>query len=299
MSQINYSFIIPHHNNPVLLDRCLNSIPERDDIEIIVIDDNSDVGKKPRCKRKDITFIFLDSESSKGAGRARNVGIASSHGKWLLFADCDDFYESGFISKLDEYVDSSIDVLYFNIHFSYNVELKKCMVKYNAEKYLYLYLRNKTLYRNITNMKHANNASWNIMVRRQFVVDKKICFDEIPKCNDAFFKHSVGLLAGTNVDAIPDRLYYWVYNDGSITHRALNPEQKREVVGIDRRVNALRIQDDAWETVPTFYHGFVGRLKREGVKCAIRFLIRSLMNGTPWLQIWYHLIIIKLCRKNK
>ena len=37
----NYSIIIPHYNSPNLLKRMLNSIPEREDIEIIVVDDCS------------------------------------------------------------------------------------------------------------------------------------------------------------------------------------------------------------------------------------------------------------------
>ena len=38
----NYSFIIPHHNLPELLKRCVSSIPKRDDVQIIIVDDNSD-----------------------------------------------------------------------------------------------------------------------------------------------------------------------------------------------------------------------------------------------------------------
>ena len=39
---INYSFIIPHKDIPDLLRRCVASIPQRDDIEIIIVDDASD-----------------------------------------------------------------------------------------------------------------------------------------------------------------------------------------------------------------------------------------------------------------
>lgn len=40
-----YSIIIPHYNIPELLQRCLDSIPERDDVQVIVVDDNSDSSK--------------------------------------------------------------------------------------------------------------------------------------------------------------------------------------------------------------------------------------------------------------
>ncbi len=39
---INFTVIIPHKNLPLLLDRLINSIPIRDDLEIIVVDDGSD-----------------------------------------------------------------------------------------------------------------------------------------------------------------------------------------------------------------------------------------------------------------
>ena len=38
---IKYSIIIPHKNSPDLLKRCLESIPDRTDIQVVVVDDNS------------------------------------------------------------------------------------------------------------------------------------------------------------------------------------------------------------------------------------------------------------------
>ncbi|MDR2475404.1 MAG: glycosyltransferase family 2 protein, partial [Bacteroidales bacterium] len=37
----NYSIIIPHKDIPDLLRRCLDSIPYRNDLQIIIVDDNS------------------------------------------------------------------------------------------------------------------------------------------------------------------------------------------------------------------------------------------------------------------
>ena len=41
MAETCFSIIIPHKNIPSLLQRCLDSIPKRDDVQIIVVDDNS------------------------------------------------------------------------------------------------------------------------------------------------------------------------------------------------------------------------------------------------------------------
>lgn len=58
-----YNIIIPHKNSPKLLQRCLDSIPRRDDLHIIVVDDNSDSDKVdfehfPGYDRNDVELIF-------------------------------------------------------------------------------------------------------------------------------------------------------------------------------------------------------------------------------------------------
>ena len=60
-----YSIIIPYKNCPALLNRCIDSIPQRDDVQIIVVDDNSDDDKKPNIIRNDVELVMLDAEHSQ------------------------------------------------------------------------------------------------------------------------------------------------------------------------------------------------------------------------------------------
>ena len=111
----SYTIIIPHKNCPDLLKRCVDSIPVRDDVQIIVVDDNSDEDKKPSLERKGLEVVLLDAASSKGAGRARNVGLKHAKGKWLLFADADDYYTDNLSKFLDKYADDdTTDIVYLN-----------------------------------------------------------------------------------------------------------------------------------------------------------------------------------------
>ena len=121
--EINYSFIIPHHNTPELLKRLVDSIPPRHDVELIIVDDNSDVDKKPNISRNDIKLYFIDKDHTKGAGRARNVGLEHAIGKWLIFADADDFFVKNAFCIVREYAYSDADVVYFKAEsvFSDNV----------------------------------------------------------------------------------------------------------------------------------------------------------------------------------
>jgi glycosyltransferase involved in cell wall biosynthesis len=118
---INYTIIIPHKNIPQLLQRCLDSIPRREDAQIIVIDDNSDADKVdfenfPGLNDPYVEVIFGKNENGrKGAGYARNLGLEKAKGKWIVFADADDFFMPCFNEVLDQYADDENDIVYFKV----------------------------------------------------------------------------------------------------------------------------------------------------------------------------------------
>lgn len=206
-----YSFIIPHRNSPELLNRCLDSIPQRGDIQIIVIDDNSDEDKKPNVSRSDVELVFIDSQHTKGAGKARNVGLSRARGKWLLFADCDDFYNNGFLEILDKYKDRDIDVLYFNYDFldgqSYNSLMQdKVQVYFNELS---------SNEKNPQYIKFRSKMPWNKMVSSNFVKKYDIYFEEVRNGNDILFSMFVAFLSEKS-EFCKEPLYVYLRNSGSI-----------------------------------------------------------------------------------
>ncbi len=116
----NYSVIIPHYNNASDLQRCLDSIPEREDVQVIVVDDNSDPTKVdfehfPGLGRKNTEVVFSKGENGKGPGYARNVGMERAEGKWIVFCDSDDYLLPEANAAMDEYKDSDVEVVYFKV----------------------------------------------------------------------------------------------------------------------------------------------------------------------------------------
>ena len=70
-----FSIIIPHKDIPDLLMRCLKSIPVSEDIQVIVVDDNSAdadtyLEKYPELSRPYLEFIR--TTKGGGAGYARH-----------------------------------------------------------------------------------------------------------------------------------------------------------------------------------------------------------------------------------
>lgn len=209
-----YSIVIPHHNAPLLLNRCLNSIPERNDVQIIVVDDNSEEDKRPRVERKDVELISIDSKNTKGAGKARNEGLKRATGKWLLFADCDDYYCDGFLSILDKYKDDKFDVLYFNFR-QEDGSNEKTMPTLYFQEYFSKYDGTKE---SLDKLKYHHNVPWTKMVDREFVERNDIKFEEAINGNDILFSISVGYFAkDIKVEKAP--VYVYLNNANSITHK--------------------------------------------------------------------------------
>ena len=96
----------------------LASIPNIDEIEVLVIDDKStkDLIAYERLKNKykhsNVKF-FKNDTSKKGAGVCRNIGLKYIKGNWVVFADSDDFFVDGFFEIIKDYLDTNYDVVFF------------------------------------------------------------------------------------------------------------------------------------------------------------------------------------------
>lgn len=207
MNEIKYTVIIPHHNTPDLLNRCISSIPLRSDVEVIVVDDNSDDEKQPSVKRVDVKVIYISSEESRGAGHARNVGIESAHGKWILFSDADDYYADNTFDVLDSKIGSDIDVLYFDV--------------FGKDKRATMYQEYFSTYLNTGDDTHVRFhvwTPWNKVISHRLINDNQLRFEEVPVGNDAIFALNVSKLA-QKYAIISDKLYCLTDNEGSITYK--------------------------------------------------------------------------------
>lgn len=218
---LNYSFVIPHHNSPDLLTRCLSSIPQREDIEIIVADDNSDEDKKPQVKRPDVKIVYVDAAHTKGAGRARNYALREAKGRWIVFADCDDFFVSGFMDVLDKYKDKDLEVVYYDA---------KAANTHTLEPMSKLLQRHNEYFNGYDGSKETEDfiryrihSPWWKMVRRDFIEQNQIFFEEVPKGNDIFFAYQVGFFA-QKIAVEKQKLYIYTYNPHGITNGKKNSD---------------------------------------------------------------------------
>lgn len=213
---MNYSIIIPHKNCTSLLERCIASIPNRDDLEVIIVDDNSDKEKVsfdnfPGLNRPNTKVIF--TKEGRGAGYARNVGMKHAVGRWYLFIDADDYFCENFLTALDDYCESKYDIVFFRTTSIYPETGEIAMRHIHDNKYIDEAI-NKN---NYTFLKYQRTSPVSKMVRASLVKGKNIWFDEVYVANDAMFSIKSSHYANS-IYADNRTIYVITVNKGSLEY---------------------------------------------------------------------------------
>ena len=205
-----FSVIIPHHNIPQLLQRCLDSIPDTPDVQVIVVDDNSSEEKVdfehfPGLGRPNTQCIF--DKKGGGAGHARNIGLRHADGKWLVFADSDDFFTKDAFNTLDKHKDDPQDIILFKSASVNSDDLSP------SDRFQDL---NQAIDYALSGMISAKQAVLKRpgpvckMFRNSYIKEKGIWFDETKVSNDTMFVTKATCWTGDEAVAVSDEVLYTV-----------------------------------------------------------------------------------------
>ena len=290
---INYSVIIPHHNTPNLLQRLIDSIPQRDDLEIIVVDDNSDDDKKPNIVRNDVQLYYIDKDQTKGAGRARNVGLDHAKGKWLIFADSDDFFSGAISVLLDKYKDSENDIIYFKVEGRDSDTLQPVERGdvYNGRVEKYLKKKNKY---SEEILRYCHYVPWGKIISKSLVDKYNIKFEEIRYSNDLMFSILIGHYA-KRIEASSDVIYYITIRMGSLTNQVTLESCKCRFAVTVRRMRFLW-DNKKWHLIKSMHPQLIKYRKLYGYKEVKNFISIMKENGIGWRHILMGEIIYQFFR---
>lgn len=211
-----FSIIIPHYNIPDLLMRCLKSIPVTEDIQVVVVDDNSpdvDTYLERYAELSRPYLEFVRTTKGGGAGYARNIGMEHAKGKWLLFADADDLYVDGMYDIICQWADSDADIVFFKIQsvMSDNLNQEISRMTY-INDYINEYL--STGDERYVRLKHS--VPWGKLFRRDFVASHGFLYDEVQYSNDYYFAVCVGYYA-RKIEVTDTVLYIYTTRKGTLT----------------------------------------------------------------------------------
>lgn len=224
MNQPKVSVIIPVYNAEKYLKKSLDSIVKQTypNIEIICVDDGStdsslDILKKYEKKH---AHFLVAHQANKGAGAARNYGIRLSSGDYVYFFDSDDIAQKTLIQKaVNRALETNADIVAFHGYTFFDDNVKNLSHKsgYNTN-----ILKDSTQvfsYRDYPNsiISTVNVVPWNKLIRKDFIQDNNIHFEEISSTNDITFS-AVCNACAQRIALINERLiYYRLGHSGTIS----------------------------------------------------------------------------------
>lgn len=221
MKKYHLTIIIPHYNASKLLEKLLLTIPENESIEVIVVDDQSEDAHithihEIKASGKYREFIFLENRTSKkGAGVARNIGLEKASGEWLLFADSDDYFTDIFYKSISKYFTSNNDVVFFKPTSIYIDTGEVAERHLDITRVLENYLKDSSR-QNELNVRFDFFPPWAKLIKKEFLDQHKIHFDEVIASNDVMFSTKVGYFM-KNFDVSDSTIYVITRNHGSLT----------------------------------------------------------------------------------
>lgn len=223
MQKIKVSVIIPCHNGEEYISATLKSLMGQSlrEIEIICVDDEStdstfEILKAHEAEDQRIKAI---RQKKSNAGAARNLGRKSASGEYLLFLDSDDMFEPDLLEKM------------YNACIKDGAQLCVCNAdQYDAEKEKYLpkpqYLRKNLLpesrpfsQNDIGKyiLQFTTSVPWNKMVKRSFLEEQQIDFQEIERANDQYFSIMCLILADSITVVDEALVHYKIRQRGNLT----------------------------------------------------------------------------------
>lgn len=222
-NDIKVSVIIPIFNAEMYLTQCLDSVIGQSlkEIEIICVDDGS-TDKTGIILQK---YSQIDSritvfhQENKYAGCARNLGLEHSSGKYVIFWDADDFFDSDALKKLYEKCEedqADIGICGAN---KYDGELQ---LSYPAKQYMIkerlpekLPFNKNDITRYLFNF--CSNVPWNKMFLRSFILEHGLQFQPLRQANDVYFVMMALFLAERITVVKEELIFYRIFNSSSLT----------------------------------------------------------------------------------
>lgn len=216
------SVILPVYNVETFLHECLSSLIKQSlsDIEIICIDD----GSSDSSDRILESYALNDSrvkvlkQENKGAALARNLGLSVSKGKYVIFLDSDDYFDSQLLEKTVRQAENfSSDIVIFKAQAFDESNSKKYDLSYKMKRYI-RYQRYPFSARDLHNeiLNTFLPAAWNKLYRKSFLDQNHLDFQNIKRTNDLLFTSKSLIMAKKIVLLNEFLLFYRIRHSNSL-----------------------------------------------------------------------------------
>lgn len=231
---MNLSILIAHYNDSDRLKRLISSIPIDEDIEIIIVDDNSKPEHKENLKnisKLNPKIIFLYNKDNKGPGAVRNIGLKYISRKYFLIADSDDYFLTDAFNIIKKYTEEKCEfdiVIFPSTTVSENPKFNSRRGQKNNRR-IQKYIK-KPNRKNLMEMLSKLNSTPNKIYNTEFIKRENILFGEGVVSEDVYFITKV--IANSNKIIVEEKEIYCIVHTG-VSLMTINPSEKKASTHID------------------------------------------------------------------
>lgn len=209
--QIKVSIIVAVYNVEKYIRRCLDSLQSQTykNIEIILVDDGSTDMSGNICDEyahKDSRFRIIHKEN-EGVSKARQAGLDSATGEYVIHADPDDYVEKDMVETLlYKAIETDSDMVF-------------CDFFLNDKYHSLEYKEGEDWLRKLVDVTIVCSC-WNVLVRRYFIKEHNISFTPDWLCMSEDFLFLIRCVhAGAKYTYLPKAFYHYFYsNKGSLSN---------------------------------------------------------------------------------
>jgi glycosyltransferase involved in cell wall biosynthesis len=258
------SIVVPAHNVAPYITQCVNSMLNQTykSIEVVVVDDCSTDGTGDvldALARHDARLRVIHLEVNGGVHNARKVGLANAKGRYIGFVDSDDYVASNMYSRLMEAlsrarsdicicaavrVAEAGNAIGYKVHFSEEASFEHSLL----DKFCRLAF--------------GSGVLWNKVFRRELVESAFSCPIDpaIGAGAEDYILNMVAIDGARRICVIPDHLYFYRENPGSITQSGSHATAFAHA--LRAYIVALEVFKDAGEDKMRSIDSLYGRLLR-------------------------------------
>ena len=206
------SVVVPVYQADEFLDDCLQSLVDQSlkEIEIILVDDCSNddsVSILRHWGNTDERIVFRQNKTRRGQAATRNVGIKEAKGEYIFFMDGDDllYDKKALAVLLDTALRTNADEI---LGLPYKWYPETNLRQLDVHKYAFRKNRTRTSLKKFP-LLATNVAVWSKLIRRSFLIDQNLFFDEsLKRFEDNPFSWQVHALANiVSINTRPTYLY--------------------------------------------------------------------------------------------
>ena len=229
---MKFSIIVPAYNGAETLNRCVDSILAQkfQDYEVILVNDGSTDNTKAiidEYARKDARIIAAH-KSNAGVSSARNEGIKSAKGEYIVFIDADDYIDNSYLENFNK---SNADLIICGYTPFGKTDIENRPLEFYSEN------KDEIIEHVNTNFRQPYyGAPWCKAIRRSLFNDHQLQFNANLRCGediDLFFR----LLSHIKSLKIFDSVGYYYYASPVSKYKLSAEEYKYHAETINKAID--------------------------------------------------------------